>query len=95
MNLCRWWKRATERASGDHHLVNVIALRALKRAEVETRACGRDASEHHVSMADRAIGAIDLNVEMGEQGMRFRHDASPKGGGSATLSLSPVMCLMK
>ena len=76
MNLCRWWKRATERVSGDHHLVNVIALRALKRAEVETQPCRHDASEHHMSTALWTNGALNLNVDTVKQGMRFWHNAS-------------------
>jgi hypothetical protein len=68
--------------------VNVVAFGALKRAEVETRACGRDASKHHVGMALWAFGAVDLDVEMGKQGMRFWHDASLKRGRSATLSVT-------
>jgi hypothetical protein len=79
---------AAERLVGDHHLVNVVAFGALKPAEVETGACRRDASEHHVGVALWAFGAMDLNVEMGEQGMRFWHDASPEGGGSATLPVT-------
>jgi hypothetical protein len=70
--------------------VNVVAFGALKPAEVESGACGRDASKHHVSMALWAFGAVDLNVEMGKQGMRFWHDASLNRGGSATLSVTDV-----
>jgi hypothetical protein len=51
-------------AIGDQHLVNVVAFGALERAEVETCARRRDAGEHHVSVAFRAFGAMDLNVEM-------------------------------
>jgi hypothetical protein len=76
MNLCRWRKRATERFVGDHYLVNLIALRALKRAEVETQTRGHDASEHHMSAALWANRAFNLNVDTVRQGMRFWHNAS-------------------
>jgi len=44
---------------GDHHLVNVFAFGAFKRAEVETLACRHDASEHHARIALRANRALD------------------------------------
>jgi hypothetical protein len=69
-------KRLSERLIGDHHLVNMIASRALKGAEVETNPYGHDASEHHAGMASRASGAVDANIDMGRQQMGFLHDAS-------------------
>jgi hypothetical protein len=74
--------------------VKVIALGALKRAEVETHAHGHDASEHHMSMALWTGGALDMNVDVVGQGMRLWHDASLKEAG-AQHSQSPVMCLVK
>jgi|HubBroStandDraft_6_1064221.scaffolds.fasta_scaffold759321_1 hypothetical protein len=79
---------------GDHHLVNEFAFGAFKRAEVETRACRHDASEHHVSLALWANRALDLNVDMVGQGGGLWHDASLEGVG-AQHSLSPVVCLVK
>src|ERR1700722_569696 len=35
----------------NHHLVNIVALRALKRADIETHTYRRDANEDHVSAA--------------------------------------------
>jgi hypothetical protein len=63
-NLCPWRKRLPERVGSDHYFVNVIALGALKLAEIETHARRRDAREHHVSMAPRASGALDLSVDV-------------------------------
>lgn len=69
--------------------MNVVALKALKRSEVETHALRRDASEHHVSMAFWTGGTLDVNVDAVGQGMRFWHDASLAETG-AQHSLSPV-----
>ena len=71
--------------------MNVVALRALEHVEVETHACGHDASEHHVSMALWASGAMDVNVDVVRQQIGFLHDASLKEAG-AQHSLSPVVC---
>ena len=49
----------------------------------------RDASEHHLSMAFWAGGALDVYVDAFGQGMGLRHDASLKEAG-AQHSLSPV-----
>jgi hypothetical protein len=68
--------------------VNVIALRALEGAEVETNAGGHDASEHHPSMALWAGRALDSNIDMVRQEIGFLHDAFPQTGGSATLSVT-------
>ena len=57
-HLYRRDKRLFERFGDDYHLVNVVARGALKDPEVETHACGHDASEHHVSVAPRAGGAF-------------------------------------
>jgi hypothetical protein len=35
----------------NHHFVNVVALGALKRVQIEPQVSGHDASEHHASMA--------------------------------------------
>jgi len=74
--------------------MNVVAFGALKDVEVETQACRHDTSEHHVSLAPWAGGALDLNVDVVGQGVRFRHHASLKGAG-AQHSQSPVMCLLR
>jgi hypothetical protein len=63
-NLCPWRKRLPERVGSDHYFVNVIALGALKRAEIEAHARRHDAREHHVSMAPWAGGALDLSVDV-------------------------------
>jgi hypothetical protein len=86
-------KRGTECIGLDHYLVNVVALGALKRAEVETYACGHDASEHHVSMALGASRAMDASGDVFEPRKKFWHDASLKQGrAGAQHSLSPVIC---
>ena len=69
--------------------MNVVALRALKGAEVEPHACRHDASEHHMSIALSADRAMDVNVDVFGQGMGFWHDGSLKAAG-AQHSLSPV-----
>jgi hypothetical protein len=73
----------------NHHLANLVALWALKRAEVETHAYRHDASEHHVSMAAWANGAVNVNVDVVGQGMRLWHDASLDEAG-AQHSQSPL-----
>jgi hypothetical protein len=84
----RWRKRPPERFGGDHHLLDVIALRTFKRAEIETNACGHDAGEQHAGMTSRAGGALDTSVDLFGQEIGFLHDASPQTGGSATLSVT-------
>jgi hypothetical protein len=69
--------------------MNVVALGALKRAEVEAHVCGHDASEHHMSMTLGASKAINVGVDVVRQETGFLHDASLKG---AQHSLSPVAC---
>lgn len=71
-----------ERFGGDHHLLGVVAVRALKDPKVETDAYRHDASEHHVSVAPWAGGALDLNVDVIGQRMRFWHNASLKQAGA-------------
>jgi hypothetical protein len=44
-------KRHTECIGLNQHLVNVVALGALKHVQIEPQASGHDASEHHVGMA--------------------------------------------
>ena|SRR6202048_318226 len=71
------YKISAERIALDQYLVNVVALRALERAEVETYACGHDASEHHVSTTPGASGVMDASVDFfGRSGTKFCHDAS-------------------
>jgi hypothetical protein len=62
--LCNRRKGSSERFGGDQHFLNVIAVRALKGAEVESDSCGHDASEHHASTAPWAGGALDLNADI-------------------------------
>jgi hypothetical protein len=69
--------------------MSVVALRAFKCAEVEADVQGHDASEHHLSIALWAGGAMDDSADAFGQGMRFWHDASLKEAG-AQHSLSPV-----
>lgn len=57
--------------------MNVIAVGALERAEVETQACWHDVSKHHVSMAFWAGTALDLNVDMAGHRTDFRHCVLP------------------
>jgi hypothetical protein len=71
--LCNRRKRSSERFRGDHHFLNVIAFRALKGAEVESDACGHDASEHHASTAPWAGGALDSNTDIVRQKVGFLH----------------------
>jgi hypothetical protein len=68
--------------------VNVVALRALERAEVETHTCGHDAREHHESTALWAGWTMDLSAYFVRQEIGFLHDASLKEGGSTTLSVT-------
>jgi hypothetical protein len=67
----------TECIGLNQHLVNVIALRALKRADIETHTCRHDASEHHVSAALWASRAMDVKVDVVRQEIGFLHDAHP------------------
>jgi hypothetical protein len=91
LSLCNRRERSSECFGGDHHLVNVIALRALKGAEVVPNSCGHNASEHHASMAHWAGGTLDSSIDMVRQKIGFLHDASLEQAG-ARHSLSPVTC---
>lgn len=73
----------------NHQFVNMVALRALERAEIDTHTHRPDASEQHVSSALRTSGAIDLQVDVVRQEIGFLHDASLKQAG-AQHSQSPV-----
>jgi hypothetical protein len=66
-------KRHAECVGRDHHLVNVIALSTLKGVEVETQACGHDASEHRVSTAPWTNWTMDDRVDVVGQGIGFLH----------------------
>jgi hypothetical protein len=60
-----------------NHIMNVIAAGAFERAEVETHACRRDVSKHHVSMAFWAGTALDLNVDVAGHRTNFWHCVLP------------------
>jgi hypothetical protein len=64
------------------------APRAFERAEVETHASRRDAREHHEGLTLWASWAMDAGVYVVRQEIGFLHDASLKGGGSATLPVN-------
>ena len=68
--------------------MDVVALRALERAEVKTHACRHDAREHHETTALWASGTMDMSVYIVRQEIGFLHDASLNGGGSTTLSVT-------
>ena len=70
--------------------MNVFALGALKGVEVETHACGHDASEHHVSMALSASRAMNVKVDVVRQEIGLLHDVSLIKEAGAQHSLSPV-----
>jgi hypothetical protein len=67
----------------------VIAGSTFKRMQVDARACWLDAGEHHIGLALRTGGAPKRNRwNGGRQTLRLVHDASPRIGGSATLSVT-------
>ena len=68
--------------------MRVGALRAFERAEVETHTSRHDAREHRDSTALWASWTMDVNVYGVRQEIGFLHDASLKGGGSTTLSVT-------
>lgn len=70
--------------------MNVFALRALKRADIETHTRRHDPSEHHVSVAPWAGRAMDVKVDVVRQEIGFLHDASLVEKAGAQHSLSPV-----
>jgi hypothetical protein len=87
--LCRWREGLAKCIGLNHHLFKEIALRALKRADIETHTCRHDASEHHVSAALWASRAMDVEVDVVRQEIGLLHDDFPhRGGGSATLSVT-------
>jgi hypothetical protein len=72
----RLWREGLPECIGlNHHLVNVVALRALKRADIETHTCRRDASERHVSAALWASRTMEVKVDIVRQEIGFLHDA--------------------
>ena len=72
--------------------MNVGALRAFERAEVETHASRHDAREHRDSTALWANWTMDAGAYFVGQEIRFLHDASLKGGESPTLSVTGSAC---
>jgi hypothetical protein len=68
----------------------VIADSAFKRMQVDASGAGwLDADEHHLGLALRTGGALKCNRwNGGRQALRLGHDASPRIGGSATLSVT-------
>jgi hypothetical protein len=90
ITLCRWREGLPECIGLNHHLVNVVALRALKRADIETHTCRRDASEHHVSAALWASRTMEVKVDIVRQEIGFLHDASLIEEAGAQHSLSPA-----
>ena len=68
--------------------MNVLALRAFERAEVETHTRRHDAREHHESAAVWTSWTMDLSACVVRQEIGFLHDASLNEGGSTTLSVT-------
>jgi len=56
--------------------VKEVALKALKRADIETHTCRHYASEHHVSAALLASRTMVVEVAVVRQEIGFLHDAS-------------------
>ena len=75
---------------GGKGLKYVIADSAFKRMQVDAPGAGwLDADEHHLGLALRTGGALKCNRwNGGRQALRLGHDASPRIGGSATLSVT-------
>ena len=70
-------------------LQDVIADSASKRMQVDAPAGWLDADEHHPGLALRTSGPLNCNEwNDGRQALRLGHDASPRIGGSATLSVT-------
>jgi hypothetical protein len=61
----------------NYHLVKEIALRALKRADIETQTRRHDASEYHVCAALWASRAMDVEIDVVRQKIGFLHDDFP------------------
>ena len=74
--LCRRREGLPECVGLNDHLVKEITLRALKRADIETHSCRRDASEYHVSAALWASWTMDVEIDFVRQEIGFLHDAS-------------------
>ena len=68
--------------------MNVCALRAFECAEVETHASRHDPREHRESTALWASWTMDAGAYVVREEIGFLHNASLKGGGSATLSVT-------
>jgi len=62
--------------------MGAVAFRTLEGAEAKSHACRHDASEHHVSVALWAGGAVDESADVFGQGMGFWHDASLNEAGA-------------
>jgi len=76
----------------DKGLKFVIADSAFKRKQVDARACWLDTGEHHPGLALRTSGARNCSEWNGaRKALRLGHDAFPRIGGSATLSLRNKM----
>jgi hypothetical protein len=67
-----------------------IADSAFKRVQVDAPCtCWLDADEHHLGLAPRTGRALNCSEwNDGRQALRLGHDASPRIGGSATLSVT-------
>jgi hypothetical protein len=74
--LCLWREGLPECIGLNHHLVNLITLTSLERANIETHTCRHNASEYHVSAALWASRAMDVEVDVVRQEMAFLHNAS-------------------
>jgi hypothetical protein len=74
--LCHWREGLPECIGLNHHLFKEIARGALKRADIETHSCRRDASEYHVSTALWASRAMEVEIDLVRQEIGFLHDAS-------------------
>jgi hypothetical protein len=73
----------------DKGLKFVIADSAFKRKQVDARACRLDTGEHHPGLALRTSGARNCSEwNGGRKALRLGHDAFPRIGGSATLSVT-------
>ena len=68
--------------------MNVGALRAFERAEVETHANWHDAREHRESTALWASWTLDAGAYVVRKEIRFLHNASLKGEAGAQRSLT-------
>ena len=71
--------------------MNVDALRAFERAEVETDASRHDARERRESTALWASWTMDGSAYVVRQEIRFLHDTPLKREAGAQRSLSPVV----